>query len=73
LEKQDPGLADSFATDFKISTKSATRLLSTGALPSRNPTVVQPTRQNTTVDNSLLIDNMVKQYQNLSEDGQKDL
>jgi hypothetical protein len=72
LEKQNPILADSFASDFKISTSQSTRL--------PRPSIIPGMTQNSnkmgsinTVNNITVVEHLTKQYQELNEDGQKDL
>jgi hypothetical protein len=79
LEKQDPTLADSFANDFRISTSTSTRLprpLFMPLFPTNTPSMTKtPIDINSTssTNTNPLVDSLVKQYQELNEEGQKDL
>jgi len=72
LEKQNPILADSFANDFKISTTKSIRLPKMSTIPSMTPSS-NKMGSSTTINNITVVENLTKQYQELNEDGQKDL
>jgi hypothetical protein len=77
LEKQNPQLADSFTNEFRISTTQPTRLFPKAKVIAQGPTPTpEPVTNNTTTTTmtvNYLIDDLTKQYQELNEDGQKDL
>jgi len=72
LEKQNPILADSFANDFKISTTKSIHLPRTSIFPSMTQSS-NKMGSSTNINNSPLVENLTKQYQELNEEGQKDL
>jgi hypothetical protein len=79
LEKQHPGLADSFAQEFSLSTNRPTKIYNTPkpVQPSNNVSESRlssnPTPLDTTMMHQSAIEDIVEQYQELNEEGQKDL
>jgi hypothetical protein len=77
LEKQNPRLADSFANEFKLYMTKSVRSYPKSKLVAHGTGIPVIPPSNTVPNDSMavnaLVDDLTKQYQELNEEGQKDL